>query len=349
MAEFKPEKKLLSDFNNGVKYVDYDPLNNITGDGVQAETVNNLVESVLYSQSRAETAVATSRSAQTVADEALSKIDQAISKGVTSVNGKAGDVTITAEELGAVKKSGDTMTGALEVPLILGKGAGAIDYIGIVPVRYITRTELGISSSDSVDAYIQAWLKKVCELYPDHSNCTFVGSGNPSSRMMICALIYNTSEVDSNGMPRYAIGISRQFTLDIIQFDVNEYKYSSFKSYSPKNRPTAESFQIGVHRTNQTDTVVEYHAIINGKAWYRKWASGFIEQGGTITTNNNATTNITFYPAFSTALLSLTSSYLTSKARDNPMVVREYSLTGFTVSNKAGTDDTAVSWYACGY
>lgn len=42
MAQFEPKRKTVDDFNNAQKYVD--------GDGLQAETINNLVEGVLYAQ-----------------------------------------------------------------------------------------------------------------------------------------------------------------------------------------------------------------------------------------------------------------------------------------------------------
>lgn len=42
MEKFYPKKKVVDDFNGGEKYVD--------GDGLQANTINNLVESVLYAQ-----------------------------------------------------------------------------------------------------------------------------------------------------------------------------------------------------------------------------------------------------------------------------------------------------------
>lgn len=42
MAEFQPQKKVLTDFNNGQKYND--------GDGLNADTINSLVESTLYAQ-----------------------------------------------------------------------------------------------------------------------------------------------------------------------------------------------------------------------------------------------------------------------------------------------------------
>lgn len=55
MANFIPSKKEASDFNSGVQY--------INGDMVQAVTINNLVESALYSQQTADTAKATAQDA----------------------------------------------------------------------------------------------------------------------------------------------------------------------------------------------------------------------------------------------------------------------------------------------
>lgn len=70
MANFISSKKESSDFNNGVQYVN--------GDIVQAETINNLVESALYSQEKAELSQTIADSALTVSEKALSKIEQII-------------------------------------------------------------------------------------------------------------------------------------------------------------------------------------------------------------------------------------------------------------------------------
>lgn len=53
MADFKPSKKTIKDFNNGVQYKDYDPTIGQNGDEVQAETINNLIESQLFTQGMA--------------------------------------------------------------------------------------------------------------------------------------------------------------------------------------------------------------------------------------------------------------------------------------------------------
>ncbi|MCM1437796.1 MAG: hypothetical protein NC131_01100 [Roseburia sp.] len=48
MANFTPRKKTAQDFNNGVAYVD--GIGDQTGDALQAETINNVIEGFLYTQ-----------------------------------------------------------------------------------------------------------------------------------------------------------------------------------------------------------------------------------------------------------------------------------------------------------
>ena len=69
MAEFTPSKKTAQDFNNGVEYIDGQ--GNETGDALQAETINNLVESALYTQGQAD-------SAKQTAQGALSQVNQVL-------------------------------------------------------------------------------------------------------------------------------------------------------------------------------------------------------------------------------------------------------------------------------
>lgn len=50
MASFVPSKKTAQDFNDGQQYVNSNPIQGIEGDKLQAETINNLVESQLWIQ-----------------------------------------------------------------------------------------------------------------------------------------------------------------------------------------------------------------------------------------------------------------------------------------------------------
>lgn len=69
MAGFTPSKKTAQDFNDGVKYINGQ--GNETGDALQAETINNLVESALYTQEQAD-------SAKQTAQGALSQVNQVL-------------------------------------------------------------------------------------------------------------------------------------------------------------------------------------------------------------------------------------------------------------------------------
>lgn len=99
------------------------------------------------------------------------------------------------------------------------------------------------------------------------------------------------------------------------------------------------------------DFIVERGTNSNG--WYTKWKSGWIEQGNTVGTSNNADVTHTYPIPFKSKVWSLTTTYLTSGARDNPMFVyasdTNLSLTSFKSRNQAGSGFTGVSWYACGY
>lgn len=99
----------------------------------------------------------------------------------------------------------------------------------IIPVRYLSNGDLGGNVSGN-DAFIQAWIKKVCELYPGVTHGIFIGIGVPSSSMIIICDIYSTSAVDSNGLPQYSGGLAfgYQFGNGIIHtFRTSAYVYSS--------------------------------------------------------------------------------------------------------------------------
>ncbi len=99
----------------------------------------------------------------------------------------------------------------------------------IIPVRYLSNGDLGGNVSGN-DAFIQAWIKKVCELYPGVTHGIFIGIGVPSSSMIIICDIYSTSAVDSNGMPQYSGGLAFGYQFGngkIHTFRTSAYTYSS--------------------------------------------------------------------------------------------------------------------------
>lgn len=68
MSDFIPSKKTAQDFNDGQQYVGYNPTTQELGDYIEVETVNSLIESALYTQEQADTAVETANEAKTTAD-----------------------------------------------------------------------------------------------------------------------------------------------------------------------------------------------------------------------------------------------------------------------------------------
>lgn len=69
MLEFTPSKKTAKDFNNGIEYIDGQ--GNETGDALQAETINNLVESALYTQEQVDNANSTAKGALSEVEKVL--------------------------------------------------------------------------------------------------------------------------------------------------------------------------------------------------------------------------------------------------------------------------------------
>lgn len=81
MASFTPSKKTASDFNNGNTYI-----NEV--DIVQADTVNNLIESALYSQEVAGTAKSSAEEAATQSEKSAEAAQKAAEAAETAVHGQ---------------------------------------------------------------------------------------------------------------------------------------------------------------------------------------------------------------------------------------------------------------------
>ena len=100
MATFNPSKKVATDFNKGNQYKN--------GDGVQAETINNLVENQLYLQENIGKVDLSKYSTTTEMNNAISyAVDEAIDGAVPisrTINNKAlnKDITLSASDVGAL-------------------------------------------------------------------------------------------------------------------------------------------------------------------------------------------------------------------------------------------------------
>lgn len=86
------------------------------------------------------------------------------------------------------------------------KGASGASHEGrVIIVPEISFSDLGLSSGEN-QAFFDAWMKKVCELYPGVYEATFIGTARPGGRGAILWCVYYTSDT-SSGMPHYSRGI----------------------------------------------------------------------------------------------------------------------------------------------
>lgn len=95
--------------------------------------------------------------------------------------------------------------GDAEVNKILKGASGASHEGRVIIVPEISFSNLGLSSGEN-KAFFDAWMKKVCELYPGVYEATFIGTARPASRGTIIWCVYYTSDL-SSGMPRYTRGV----------------------------------------------------------------------------------------------------------------------------------------------
>ncbi len=176
-----------------------------------------------------------------------------IGKGnVLSVNGKTGVVTLTANDVDAVPKTGGEMTGPLSVPFMYPSNNGTNGYRGsVVLVPYIDRSTIGMSTSNTRDEFIQAYIKHLCTLYPEAKNehRLFIGETNPGSQAWIFVSIYSTAELE-NDLPRYCYGEFLQFHNAPYPFGTNEGVYrGGFQSFTI-SRPSGDTY----YYAERTDT-----------------------------------------------------------------------------------------------
>ena len=102
------------------------------------------------------------------------------------------------------------------------------------------------------------------------------------------------------------------------------------------------------------DYIIDYG--YDGNRWYRKWKSGFIEQGGNIIINlNNANEGtITFLTPFATAnyipqitVYNSNGSWIYGFIKWDSRT--QYNFTYFSAGSKASDTSNGSFWYACGY
>ena len=222
--------------------------------------------------------------------------------------------------------------------------SGASDYSRIIIVPTYNFNNLGVASNVDESDFTKAWLKKICEKYPNYTNCIFIGAMAPNSRRTVMCHIYNTSTVDSNGLPEASFG--NVWTYDgqdvpNILFGTKSYAWY-YRKYS---RPYTMEYQIlGTDaQTISSGTWTRKGSITVGPGTY--WFK-FLAAFGTNTTGARALNISTSTSASNQEMLG-TIQFATTNITAMLEITRVYTFTASTTVyfNMYQTSGSALSTY----
>lgn len=103
-------------------------------------------------------------------------------------------------------KAGGTITGNVAINgALLSKAynVSGITQGQIFPLPYVKFSAFGCSAND-YPTYYQALIKWICAKYPNITNGMWIGVAYPGTNHMVLLGVYNTSETNSSGIPKYA-------------------------------------------------------------------------------------------------------------------------------------------------
>lgn len=95
----------------------------------------------------------------------------------------------------------------------------------IVPIERLSFSGQGGTASN----YLQAWLKYICANYQGYERCVFIGPILANTSGYIICLIYDTSVVNSSGLPRYSNGFMNWYAArggEAYLFGTSEYTFT---------------------------------------------------------------------------------------------------------------------------
>ena len=155
-------------------------------------------------------------------------------------------------ELGSVKKSGDTIEGSLQINGAL-RGKDGTGKIYILPQLDLSQLTGGTGTVDNIKALL-IW---ICKNYPNVDSGRWIGRATPNSQGMIDISIYNTSIINSEGLPRYSEGRYQSIGARVYLFGTNDYNW--FWQYAVVNTDieNATSSTYGLVKLG-SDTVLDY-------------------------------------------------------------------------------------------
>ena len=109
-----------------------------------------------------------------------------------------------------------------------------------------------IEPTHTTEKYLKELLKQICSNYPDEGGtAVFIGTANPNSRGPVEIHIYQTSDVNSDGYPRYASGQYQSLNRDLVLFgfhNFDQYYGCPEQAKNAENANTAKSISTVSNR-----------------------------------------------------------------------------------------------------
>ena len=176
-----------------------------------------------------------------------------------------------------VNKSGDTMTGNLKVPALISADKPNSKNTPLYILPYVSYEE--IAPSHDTGDYLKALLKWICRNYPNVEGGLWLGRANPNSAGQIIIDIYDTSDVDGDGMPKYCCGTYRNLSGEIVTFNTNAYEFTGFYSATLANVYPVGSIYISTNATSPASLFGGAWAPINSGYYLKAVTFGAGEYG----------------------------------------------------------------------
>lgn len=342
---------------------------------------------------RASTAVATQSTNGLMSAADKRKLDGVGTSSVTGVKGndetnyRTGNVNLTPENIGAVNKSGDTMTG----PLTLSDsglntndpGGYNCDRFGNFKHLSTGNNTWNIQKHNGTSVFsVNYETGETIVLLNDRQysvsgfclgtptiqyNNTFKSGFYDSSwaqydKCFVCGEGSDKAVIQYDYNDGWHLRVSNggNEVMNFRWIDNNGALYDNGQRvWSNRNRPTASGYNSDsdeegntypTQHTGETDTVVSYYCNPDGNTWYRIWASGWKEMGGSVNVPTSQPYYLSLPLSISFPMSVSATPYYNSTTDAN---VKTLGLTsnqlGLRVTNNGSAVSCRVYWYMCGF
>lgn len=186
-----------------------------------------------------------------------------------------------------VSQDGGTINGNLNVNGNLKISKAFLSKFSDNPIYILPYVPFGeIDPTHTTATYLKNLLKWICENYPNVDKGTWIGAVNPNSCGIALIHVYNTNNVNSEGLPQYSVGFFQNLGNDIFAFSTVNYVYKFNSVLTDKDISQyvpANAMSLRKVRTRISGTANSTLSEVNGKSVtvyfeYLEYATGEVAQ-----------------------------------------------------------------------